>query len=120
MAGRALFPPLTAATSGPPPRYLADDDQDALLGVLKTGLQVNAVGPHIHVVLGRQITLAPVFVLVEPDLLQPRNRRGRQASTANLTRGGLQATSCCDQELPASRFETAVRARRQIASPGGH
>src|SRR5258705_13933859 len=28
-------------------RRRADDDQDALLGVFKTGLQVNAVGPHV-------------------------------------------------------------------------
>src|SRR5213079_2582569 len=60
-------------------RRRADDDQDALLGVFKTGLQVNAVGPHIDVVLGRQIALPPVLVLVNPDLLQPSNSRGRQA-----------------------------------------
>src|SRR5437868_9122942 len=60
-------------------RRRADDDQDALLGVFKTGLQVNAVGPHIDVVLGRQIALPPVLVLVDPDLLQPSNSRGRQA-----------------------------------------
>src|SRR5216110_891409 len=60
-------------------RRRADDDQDALFGVFKTGLQVNAVGPHIDVVLGRQIALPPVLVLVDPDLLQPRDGRGRQA-----------------------------------------
>src|SRR5438552_3382852 len=60
-------------------RRRADDDQDALLGVFKTGLQVNAVGPHIDVALGRQIAIPPVLVLVDPDLLQPRNSRGRQA-----------------------------------------
>lgn len=60
-------------------RRRADDDQDALLGVFKTGLQVNAVGPHVDVALGRQIALPPMLVLVEPDLLQPRDGRGRQA-----------------------------------------
>src|SRR5438477_8899950 len=45
-------------------RRRADDDQDALLGVFKTGLQVNAVGPHIDVVLGGQIALPPVLMLV--------------------------------------------------------
>src|SRR6201997_1961917 len=60
-------------------RRRANDDQDALLGVFKTGLQVNAVGPHIDVVLGRQIALPPVLVLVDPDLLQPSNSRGRQS-----------------------------------------
>src|SRR3954452_15404840 len=54
-------------------RGRADDDQDALLGVLKTGLQINAVRPHIDVALGRQISLAPVLVLGEPYLLQPRD-----------------------------------------------
>src|SRR6267142_2420111 len=46
-------------------RRRADDDQDALLGVFKTGLQVNAVGPHVDVALGRQIALPPMLVLVE-------------------------------------------------------
>src|SRR6516225_5749367 len=58
-------------------RRRADDDQDTLLGVFKTGLQVNAVGPHVDIALGRQIALAPMLVLVEPDLLQPRDRRSR-------------------------------------------
>src|SRR5438477_13159569 len=60
-------------------RRRADDHQDALFGVFKTGLQVNAVGPHVDVALGRQIALPPMLVLVEPDLLQPRDGRGRQA-----------------------------------------
>ena len=50
-----------------------------MLGVFKTGLQVNAVGPHVDQALGGQIALPPVRVLVEPDLLQPRDGRGRQA-----------------------------------------
>src|ERR1700730_1857876 len=60
-------------------RCRADDDQEALLGVFKAGLQVNAVGPHVDVALGRQIALPPMLVLVEPDLLEPRDGRGRQA-----------------------------------------
>src|SRR6266700_1516167 len=60
-------------------RRRADDHQDALFGVFKTGLQVDAVGPHVDVALGRQIALPPMLVLVEPDLLQPRDGRGRQA-----------------------------------------
>src|SRR5437762_3348231 len=60
-------------------RCRADDHQDALFGVFKTGLQVNAVGPRVDVALGRQIALPPMLVLVEPDLLQPRDGRGRQA-----------------------------------------
>ena len=58
-------------------RRRADDHQDALLGVRKAGLQVNAVGPHVDVALGRQVALAPVLVLGEPDLLQPCDGRGR-------------------------------------------
>src|SRR3954466_151986 len=69
-------------------RRRADDHQDALLGVFKTGLQVNAVGPHIDVALGRQIALAPVLVLVAPDLLQPRDGRSRQAWRILAEQGG--------------------------------
>src|SRR5204862_4142975 len=50
-----------------------NDDQDASLGVLKTRLQVNAVGPHVDVALGRQIAFSPVLALVNPDRFQPRN-----------------------------------------------
>src|SRR5205814_1583091 len=60
-------------------RRRADDDQDALLGVFKTGLQVNAVRPYVDVALGRQIAIPPVLVLVDPGLLQPGDGRGRQA-----------------------------------------
>ena len=55
-------------------RRRADDHQDALLGVFEAGLQVNAVGPHVDVALGRQIALLPVLVLFDPDLLQPGDR----------------------------------------------
>src|SRR5207245_857915 len=69
-------------------RRRADDDQDALLGVFKTGLQVNTVGPHIDVALGRQIALPPMLVFVAPDLLQPRHGRGRQARRILAEQGG--------------------------------
>ena len=59
-----------------------------MLGVFKTGLQVNAVGPYVDVALGRQIALAPMLVLVEPDLLQPRDRRSRQARRILAEQGG--------------------------------
>src|SRR5262252_2287387 len=36
-----------------------DDDQQALGIVLQTGLHVDAVGPEVDVVLGREIALAP-------------------------------------------------------------
>ena len=53
-------------------------DQDALRLVLQTRLQVDAVGPDVDVALGRQVALAPSLVFVGPDLLQPRDGRGRQ------------------------------------------
>ena len=68
-------------------RCRADDDQDALFDVFKTGLQVNAVGPHIDVALARQIAVPPVLVLVEPDLLEPGDSRGRQARRISNEQG---------------------------------
>ena len=59
----------------------ADDDQNALRLVLQTRLQVDAVGPDVDVALGRQVALAPSLVFVEPDVLEPRDGRGRQART---------------------------------------
>jgi hypothetical protein len=78
-------------------RRRAEDDQDALLGVFKTP-EVNAVGPHIDVVLGRQVALPPVLVLPDPDLLQPSNSRGRQARCILAEQGserGLEIASRC-------------------------
>src|SRR5882724_8528310 len=101
-------------------RRRADDDQDALLGVFKTGLQLNAVGPHIDVVLGRQIALPPVLVLVDPDLLQPSNSRGRQTRCILAEQGRKHLLEIAgrdalkvkdrDQHLQAPR---APRIRRQ-------
>src|SRR5215208_4322417 len=79
-------------------RCRADDDQDALLGVFKTGLQVNAVGPHVDVALGRQIALAPVFMLVAPALLQPRDGRGRQARRILAEQGGKRLLEIAGRE----------------------
>ena len=62
----------------------ADDDQHALRVVLEPGLQMDAVGPEVDVALGGEIALAPARVLVAPDLLQPRNGRGRQPAGASL------------------------------------
>ena len=56
----------------------ADNDQNALLFVFEPGLQVNAVSPDIDVVACRQIAPVPSGVLVGPDLLQPRDCRGRK------------------------------------------
>ena len=47
--------------------------------VLEPGLQMNAVRPDIDVAPGRQIAFLPVIVLVDPGLLQPGDRRRRQA-----------------------------------------
>src|ERR1700741_274959 len=82
--------------------------------------QVNTVGPHIDVVLGRQIALPPVLVLVDPDLLQPSNSRGRQSRCILAEQGrkrlleiaGREALKVKDrdQHLQAPR---APRIRRQ-------
>ena len=65
----------------------ADDDQDALRLVLQTRLQIDAVGPDVDVALGRQVPLAPALVFVDPDVLQPRDRRGRQARSILAEQG---------------------------------
>src|SRR6202042_1956264 len=70
------------------PRRGADDDQDALRLVLQTRLQVAAVGPDVDVALGRQVALAPLLVFVDPDVLQPRDGRGRQAKSILAEQGG--------------------------------
>ena len=56
----------------------ADDDQQALGGVLEPGLHVDAVDPEIDVALGREIALAPAHVLVRPGVLEPPDGRGRE------------------------------------------
>jgi hypothetical protein len=68
-------------------RRRTDNHQDALVGVFEAGLQVNSVGPHVDVALGRQVALPPVLVLVEPGLLQPRDGRGRQARRSLAEQG---------------------------------
>ena len=72
-------------------RRRADNDQNALLFVFEPGLQVDAVSPDIDVVACRQIAPAPTGVLVGPDLLQPRDCRGRK-------------TRCIRAEQGAERF----------------
>src|ERR1700730_4706150 len=66
----------------------ADDDEDALRIVLQTRLQMNAVGPDVDVALSRQVALVPDLVLVDPGVLQARDRRGRQARRILAKQGG--------------------------------
>ena len=61
-------------------RRRADDDQQALRIVLEPGLHMDAVGPEVDIMPGRQIPLQPVRVLVRPNLGEPRHGRGRQAA----------------------------------------
>src|SRR6516162_4710880 len=56
----------------------ANDDQQALRGVLKPGLHMNAVGPEVYVALRREVALAPARVLLRPSLLEPPDGRGRE------------------------------------------
>jgi hypothetical protein len=51
----------------------ANDDQQALRGVLEPGLDMDAVGPEVHVTLGGQVALAPAGMLLRPGLLEPGN-----------------------------------------------
>ena len=60
---------MTARTSAL--RRGTDDDQQALGIVFQAGLHVDAVGPEVEIVLGREITLAPAQVLVRPGILEP-------------------------------------------------
>ncbi len=60
-------------------RRRADNHEHALLLVFEPRLQIDAVGPDVDVAPGRQVALLPARVLVDPNLLQPRDRRGRQA-----------------------------------------
>jgi hypothetical protein len=46
--------------------------------VLEARFEMDAVGPHVDVALGRQIALAPQRMIVLPDLLQAADRRRRQ------------------------------------------
>ena len=62
----------------------ADDDEDALRLALQTRLQVDAVGPDVDVALGRQVTLAPLLVFVDPDVLQPRDGRGNRSRLGSV------------------------------------
>src|SRR5262249_48255304 len=60
----------------------AEDDQQALRGVLEHGLHMDAVDPEVHVALGREIALAPARVLLRPDLLKPTDGRGREPAAS--------------------------------------
>lgn len=57
----------------------ADDDQDALLVMIHTGLETDPVGPEAEVAPGREIALFPARKLLLPDRLQARDRRRREA-----------------------------------------
>ncbi len=48
---------------------------------------MDAVGPNVDVALGGEIALVPVLVLVDPDFLQPRDRRGRQTGSILAEQG---------------------------------
>ena len=58
----------------------ANDDQQALRVVLQASLHVDAIGPEVDVALGGEVTLAPACVLVRPGVLEPPDRRGREAT----------------------------------------
>ena len=56
----------------------ADDDQQALRGLLEPGLDMDAIGPEVHAALRREIALAPAHMLFRPGVLEPPDGRGRE------------------------------------------
>ena len=81
---------------------------------------MDAVGPEVDIVPGRQIPLQPVRVLVRPNLGEPRDGRGRQAASVwpeqgrqrlgEVARGDALEVEDRDQDFEALR---APRIRRQ-------
>ena len=82
---------------------------------------MDAVGPEVDIVPGRQIPLQPVRVLVRPNLGEPRHGRGRQAAgvrpeqegrqrLGEVARGDTLEVEDGDQDFEALR---APRIRRQ-------
>ena len=81
---------------------------------------MDAVGPEVDIVPGRQIPLQPVRVLVRPNLGEPRHGRGRQAAgvrpeqgrqrLGEVARGDALEVEDGDQDFEALR---APRIRRQ-------
>ena len=81
---------------------------------------MDAVGPEVDIVPGRQIPLQPVRVLVRPNLGEPRHGRGRQAAgvrpeqgrqrLGEVARGDALEVEHGDQDFEALR---APRIRRQ-------
>ena len=94
----------------------ADDDQDALRLVLQTRLQVDAVGPDVDVALGRQVALAPALVFVDPDLLQSRDGRGRQARSILAEQGGQRLLEVAGRD--AFQIEDRDQRIEALRAPG--
>ena len=77
----------------------ADDDQDALRGVLEPGLQMDAVGPEVDVALGREIALAPALVLVDQTSFS-RAMVEADSPAASLPSSAASASSKSPVEMP--------------------
>src|SRR6266498_4463415 len=56
----------------------ADDDQQALRGILEPGLHMDAVNPAVDVAFGREVARAPARVLLRPGLLEAPDGGGRE------------------------------------------
>src|SRR5215208_2999854 len=91
----------------------ADQHQDALGVILHPGLQVDAIGPDIDVVTGREIPGLPALVLGLPFAGEAGNHRGREVRR-------VLAEQCGERLLEvASREPTQVQDRQQcIQAPG--
>ena len=80
-------------------RRRANDDQNALLLLLEPGLQMDAVRPDINVTSGREIALAPAYVLLGPDFLQPDDGRCDRPG-ASLPGNAASASSKSPVDMP--------------------
>lgn len=70
--------------------------------ILQTRLQMNAVGPDVDVVFGCRFR-APALVFVDPDVLQPRSGRGRQARSPLAEQGGQRLREVTSRDALSSR-----------------
>ena len=83
-----------AEAVGEPDQFLlalrrgADDHQQALRFIFQPGLDIDAVGPKIHVALDREVAFEPAGMFVRPHLLQPHDGRGRQSAGVRPEQGG--------------------------------
>src|SRR6266536_2615660 len=101
----------------------ADDDQQALRGILEPGLHMDAVDPAVDVAFGREIALAPARVLLRPGFLEAPDGGGREPGRVlaeqrnqrllELTGGDAFEVEDRDQHVEALRSTSIGRQNRR-------